>query len=289
MKLCLGTAQFGLDYGINNTRGKIPQKEVLEILNFAHESGINTLDTASAYGNSESALGDAITQSGKKFQIITKYPANTEVRPFQWINTSFELLKTERVHGCLFHNYSIFKQHPDYIEDFVKIKDTNKTEKIGFSLYYPSEAEYILENNIPCDIVQVPYNIFDQRFEYIFRDLKSKGIEIYVRSIFLQGLFFIDPEHLDPYFISIKNNLQELRSFAKHKSVDISVLSLKFANMNTYIDKIVIGVDSLDNLKNNINNYILTSSIKIDLRWFRSLAVVDERLILPINWKVKTS
>jgi len=285
MKLCLGTAQFGLDYGINNTRGKIPQKEILEILNCAHDSGINTLDTASAYGSSESALGDAITQSGKKFQIITKYPANTEVRPFQWINTSLELLKTERVHGYLFHNYSIFKQHPDYIEDFVKIKDTNKTKKIGFSLYYPSEAEYIIKNKVPCDIVQVPYNIFDQRFAYLFSELKDRGIDIYVRSVFLQGLFFIEPDKLDSHFNSIKNLLKEINQVAKNYSINIAALCLAFIYANKNVTSIVTGVDSLDNLKENINNFALLEKLDISHCSFEKFAVNDENIILPFNWK----
>jgi aryl-alcohol dehydrogenase-like predicted oxidoreductase len=191
MKLCLGTAQFGLDYGINNSRGKIRLNEITEILNYAHENEILMLDTASAYGNSESALGDAFDKINNEFQLITKYPANIQERPYLWIDTSLRRLGKSKIYGYLFHNYSIFYEHPEYIEDFVRIKQSGKALKIGFSLYYPSEAEYILKNNIPCDIVQVPYNIFDQRFGSLFQELKSKEIAIHVRSIFLQGFFFI--------------------------------------------------------------------------------------------------
>ena len=285
MKLCLGTAQFGLDYGINNTRGKIPQQEIFEILNFAYDSGINTLDTASAYGSSESALGDTITQSGKKFQIITKYPANTEIRPLQWIDASLGLLKTECVHGYLFHNYSIFQKHPDYIEDFVKIKQAGKGEKIGFSLYYPSEAEYILKNKVSCDIVQVPYNIFDQRFAYLFSELNDKGIDIYVRSVFLQGLFFIDPDKLDSHFDSIKNLSKEINQIAKDYSINIAALCLAFVYANKNVTSIVTGIDSLDNLKENINNFALLEKLDISHSSFEKFVVNDENIILPFNWK----
>jgi len=285
MKLCLGTAQFGLDYGINNTSGKIPKEEIIKILNFAHNNGIIMLDTASAYGSSEAVLGEGIAHTGKNFQIITKYPANTELRPFQWIDASLGLLKVEKIHGYLFHNYSIFQNNQNYIEDFIKIKETGKTEKIGFSLYHPSEAEYILKHNVPCDIVQVPYNIFDQRFAYLFPELNSKGIDIYVRSVFLQGLFFIDPDNIDNRFNSVRDYLREIRQFAEDYSINIAALCLGFVYTNKYASYIVIGIDSLDNLKENINNYILLENKTIPYSLLEKFAVNDENIILPYNWQ----
>ena len=285
MKLCLGTAQFGLDYGINNSRGKIPRQEIFEILNFAHDNEIIMLDTASAYGNSESVLGEAIAPAGKYFQIITKYPVNTEIHPFQWIDTSLDLLKTERVHGYLFHNYSIFQDHPEYIEEFAKIKEAGKAEKIGFSLYYPSEAEYILKNNIPCDIVQVPYNIFDQRFACLFSELKKKGIDIYVRSIFLQGLFFIEPDKLSSRFNSIIGLSKEIYKTSKDYLTNVAALCLGFVQANRDVSYIVIGVDSLNNLKENVKNYNLIEELNIPWYSFKRFAINDESVILPFNWR----
>jgi len=287
MKLCLGTAQFGLDYGINNTRGKIPGEEVIAILNLAYDSNITMIDTASAYGNSETVLGEGIAHTGKNFKIITKYPANTELRPLQWIDASLGQLKTEKVYGCLFHNYSTFQDHPNYIEDFIEIKKSGKVAKIGFSLYHPFEAEYILKNNVPCDIVQIPYNIFDQRFAFVFPMLKSKNIEIHVRSIFLQGLFFIPLDKIDVNFLSVKDNLTKFHDFASKTNLDISTLCFGFVNQNTYIDKIVIGIDSLDNLVSNVNSFEKVNEIKVDCSFLEELSVTDEKIILPFNWKQK--
>jgi aryl-alcohol dehydrogenase-like predicted oxidoreductase len=287
MKLCLGTAQFGLDYGINNTGGKIPKEDVIKILNLAHDNGIIILDTASAYGNSEAVLGEGINQTGKKFQVITKFPVNTELRPLQWIDTSLGLLKEKKIYGYLFHNYSTFKDHPDYIEDFIRIKENGKTEKIGFSLYHPYEAEYILKNNIPCDIIQLPYNILDQRFAYLFSELSNKEVEIYVRSVFLQGLFFIDPNKLDSHFDSVRDLLREIHQFAKDYSVNIAVLCLGFVYAQKDVANIVIGIDSLDNLRENISNYTLLESITVPYNLLKKLAVNDENIILPYNWSNK--
>jgi aryl-alcohol dehydrogenase-like predicted oxidoreductase len=285
MKLCLGTAQFGLDYGVNNARGKIPQEEIFKILNFAHDNGIHVLDTASAYGDSESVLGRLSAKTEKSFHVITKYPANTDIRPLECIDESLRRLNIEKVYGYLFHNYSVFHEHPGYIDDFVRIKAFGKSEKIGFSLYYTSEAEYILENDIPCDIVQVPYSIFDQRFAPLFPVLKNRGIEVYARSIFLQGLFFIDPSRLDSQFDSVSGALQKIRRFAEARSVSVAALCLACAHCQQDISHIVIGVDSLDNLKNNIADYALLENLSFSRDCFEQFAISDENIILPLNWR----
>ena len=285
MKLCLGTAQFGLDYGINNSNGKILRGKIPEILIFAHDNGINMVDTASAYGDSEYALGESIPETGKSFNIITKFPSNTDIRPFKYIDTSLNLLKTKKVFGYLFHNYAVFKENPDYIEDFVKIKHSGKCEKIGFSLYYPSEAEFILENNIPCDIVQIPYNIFDQRFFYLFEDLQKKKIDIYIRSVFLQGIFFIEPERLGVHFDSIKEALKEFNQLAKDKNINISTFCMHFIKASLNEGCIVLGIDSLSNLKENIFNCEILKNVNIPYQYFKKYAVYDENIILPFNWK----
>jgi aryl-alcohol dehydrogenase-like predicted oxidoreductase len=285
MKLCLGTAQFGLNYGINNSRGKILKGDVVEILNFAHKNFVFLLDTASAYGNSETVLGESLSKLGKQFKIVTKYPANQQIHPAVLIDTSLQQLKTEKIYGYLFHNYSAFQEHPDYIDDMLKIKECGKAFKIGFSLYYPVEAEYILKNNIPCDIVQVPYNIFDQRFERIFPALKARGIEIHIRSVFLQGLFFAHPDRLDEQFAGIRCLLYELSDISRKEHMTMSTLCLGFVDANKYIDRIIVGVDSLDNLKENICNYNKLSDISINFQQFRNFSIVDEGIILPFKWK----
>jgi aryl-alcohol dehydrogenase-like predicted oxidoreductase len=169
----------------------------------------------------------------------------------------------------------------------LKIKEHKKAVKIGFSLYYPAEAEYIMQNNIPCDIVQVPYNIFDQRFRNLFPDLKARGIDIYIRSVFLQGLFFINPKELDKQFAGIKYLLYELSEFAEKNQIDLATLCMGFVKTNNDIDKIIIGVDSLENLKDNIYNYNRLSKLFIDYQQLVSFAVIDERIILPFNWKMR--
>jgi aryl-alcohol dehydrogenase-like predicted oxidoreductase len=159
--------------------------------------------------------------------------------------------------------------------------------QIRLNLNHPNIYIQILKNNIPCDIVQVPYNIFDQRFNSVFLNLREKKIEIHVRSIFLQGLFFVPIEALGDQFYSIKDRLKKIYCFAKSNEIDISSVCLGFVNKNKYIDKIIIGVDSLDNLKNNINNYRMINDLNIDYSPLETLSVIDEQIILPFNWEKK--
>ncbi len=287
--LVLGTAQFGFDYGINNKNGKIAQNEINKILNYAYDDDISILDTASAYGDSESVLGKAIHELNKSFSVITKYPAKQSGSPLLWIDKSLQQLNLSRVYGYLFHSYETFQAHPEYIEDFIKIKEKGKAQKTGFSLYYPSEAEYIINNDIPCDIVQIPYNIFDQRFIPILPVLKSKNIEIYARSVFLQGLFFIPIEDLDIHFSQVKENLKYLHKFVHDNNLNISSACLGYVNANKYIDKIVIGIDSLNNLMTNIDNFKIVKKINVDYSPLKKLSIDDEQIILPFNWKQKNS
>ncbi len=284
--LVLGTAQFGLDYGISNKNGKIIQDEVNSILSFAHSNGINILDTASAYGDSETVLGTAIQELDIPFNIVTKYPANQSMSPLCWIDKSLQFLNKKKIYGYLFHSYATFQEHPEYLEDFIKLKEDGRIEKIGFSLYYPLEAEYIINNNIPCDIVQVPYNIFDRRFAVLFPLLKARKIDIHIRSVFLQGLFFIQPENINTYFSTAKDKLIEIHKFAHNTGLDISSVCFGYVNQNKNIDKIVIGVDSLNNLINNINAFKVIRESKFDYSAFESLSIEDERIILPFNWRI---
>jgi len=286
-KLALGTAQFGLDYGINNNYGKITENEIFRILEYAYSNHITIIDTASAYGDSEIVLGKVISRINKSFKIITKYPSNLSCNPLQWIDNSLHALQIDRIYGCLFHSFSTFQEHPEYIDDFIKIKESNKVKKIGFSLYYPSEVEYIINNDIPCDIIQLPYNIFDQRFAVVFPMLKSKNIDIHIRSVFLQGLFFMPLKDIDCHFFPVKEKLIKLHNFSNISNLDISSVCFGFVIQNKYIDKIVIGVDSLDNLISNVNNFKIVNETKIDYSLLETLSVTDEKIILPFNWKLK--
>ncbi|HIJ11325.1 TPA: UDP-4-amino-4,6-dideoxy-N-acetyl-beta-L-altrosamine transaminase [Candidatus Woesearchaeota archaeon] len=283
-KIALGTVQFGIDYGINNTRGKVPEEEVAKILSHAHENGVTILDTASAYGNSETLLGKHASSSLK---IVTKLGKEDIISLDYAFDSSLARLQRQSVYACLFHHFDTFLAQPSFWETFLQWKQEGKVQKIGFSLYSPDELDYLLDNNVPFDIVQVPFSIFDQRFAPYFSLLQERGIEIHVRSVFLQGLFFKSPTTLPPFFDSVSDKIKAIQTLAREKNVPLATLCLSFALLHPSIDNVVIGVDSLSNLQQNLDWTSHLETIRTMQETLRSFACHNDQIILPTYWPPK--
>ncbi len=288
-KIALGPAQFGMDYGINNKKGKIPKKETFDILYEASKSGIDILDTAHGYGDSEAVIGNFIRESRMNFKIVSKSP-KCEIRETENIfNSSLKQLGIDVFYGYLIHNFQHYRQYPQIWKILEELKSKGKIKKIGFSLYFPSELDYILENKLNIDIIQVPYSIFDRRFEQYFQRLKNKDIEIHVRSVFLQGLVFKKPCELNNYFKKIKEKLEKLNSLSIKQNIPIVALCFNFAAINRFVDKVVVGVDSLENLKEIVSSLNYHTDVQNVIGELFSFKEEDENIILPINWKANTT
>jgi len=287
-KIALGTVQFGMDYGISNKRGKIPRDEVFEILKEAFESGIDTLDTAYLYCESETVIGDFIKKYKKQFKVVTKSPDCKIEQIEDLFYLSLKKLNIGRVYGYLIHNFQHYKENPKIWNILEKLKAENKIQKIGLSLYYPSELEYLLNKKIKIDIIQVPYSIFDRRFEPFFIELKNRNVEIHVRSVFLQGLVFKNPEELDGYFTKIKEKISSLNSLSMKYNIPIGALCLNFAILDNSVDRVIVGVDSIKNFKENVSALNYLTDVENILQELSQFKEDDENIILPVNWKVRT-
>lgn len=283
-KLALGTAQFGLDYGINNSRGRIPREEAFRILDAAHGGGIDTLDTACVYGESEQVLGDYLRQNGKRFRIVSKTKGVTEAGAKTSLTNSLETLGIRSLHAYLLHDFEAFAKNPSAWRTVEALKESGGADKIGFSLYRPSELDWILNHRIAANIIQIPVSIFDQRFLPFLKQARDSGIEIHARSVFLQGLLFKDPESLDRRFLNIRDLLKDLRTLSDKTGLSLSRLCLGFVAQNPFVDRVVIGVDGLVQLKELLAFDELPDDIIAQLRQFR---VDDERILLPFRWDEK--
>lgn len=284
-KIALGTAQFGLDYGINNTRGKIPKQEVFDILRYALKKKIGLLDTAYDYGEAEGVIGQFIKDRKFPFKIISKLPRCDSKLTESLFRKSLKRLNQDRIYGYLIHNFKFFLKNGAIWEALERLKGEGKIKKIGFSLYYPSELEYLLRKKMHFNIIQIPYSFFDQRFKDYFPLLKKRKIEIHARSIFLQGLIFKDPDKLEKKFLKLKDRLVFLRALSKENDIPISAAAINFAFLNKGIDKIIIGVESFKNLQENIRGLRYKKIIKKLYSSLVSLKENDEGIILPINWQ----
>ncbi len=286
-RISLGTVQFGLDYGVANKNGKISREKVFEILKCAHACGIDCLDTAYDYGDSETIIGDYLQQHPDQFQVVSKLPALNEYsqgKAEAFLGLTLCRIGIRKLYGYLIHKFENFLTCEGLWKEFMGLKKRNLADRIGFSLYAPGELEILLEQNIEFDLIQIPCSVFDRRFEKYFGTLKKRGIEIHVRSIFLQGLAFLDPDNLPRNLIGARKNIQNLRNLARDNNVSINVICLNYVRQNLLIDKIVIGVDSPDHLKKNaqiidISNYfddVLTN-----------LAINDDDILMPYRWQLE--
>tara|TARA_B110000091_G_scaffold211305_1_gene255683 strand:- start:1081 stop:1959 length:879 start_codon:yes stop_codon:yes gene_type:complete len=289
-KLILGTVQFGLRYGINNTIGKLTEVQVFELLETAYELGIRTLDTAEAYGNAHSIISNFHKQSKKRFNIISKYSSSNFDYPIdlvERIKVHCSNFNVNYLEGYMFHSYNDFKMNinndPNVLDN---IKNSGLVKKIGVSVYSNDEIEDLL-NFKNINLIQLPFNLFDNEYQRkeILEKAKKRNIEIHTRSVFLQGLFFKDINTLTNCLLPLKNNLSELSLILKNNNISIESLALNYPLNKTYIDKVLIGVDSLEQLKNNIkateNDFDKSIYEKIDC-----IQIKNTKLLNPSNWKI---
>lgn len=276
-KVVLGTVQFGLNYGINNPYGQVLEAEVEKIMKLAYERGIRTLDTSAAYGNSEQVLGKALGARYKDFHIVSKYP-QSEQRVETVFFSSLDSLQQKELYGYLVHHFDFYLSHPFIWDEIRSLKEKGKIRKIGFSLYTISQLQHLLDCNVKFDILQFPYNVFDRQFEPYLPLLKERGVEIHVRSTFLQGLFFMDRERLPEKLRPLKTYLTKLDDYAKATDRTVAEVALNFNLQNPFIDGVLIGVDTTEQLQDNLQNI---SDRKVEL----SIDVKEKELLNPVNWK----
>lgn len=289
-RLALGTAQFGLDYGVSNRRGLIPKAEVFEVLKLAVENGIDTLDTAQVYGTSETLIGEFIRSSERGFKVVTKLKGIAGDDTDSALRDSLTKTGVPHFYGVMLHSFEEFTADRAGYGALLKAKEKNLTLKTGFSLYYPGQAEKLLSEKIPFDIVQVPYSLIDRRFERIFPALRQAGVEVHVRSVFLQGLLLMNPPDIPITLSEIKPKVKRLHEYAREKGVPVPALCAAYALSAPDVDKVVMGVDSVNNFAANLsglkvfNGSLDVSEMKASLD---NLSETNEKLILPQNWSGK--
>ena len=273
-KLILGTVQFGCQYGINSA-GRPSEAAVAEILSAAAERGITTLDTSSAYGDAERVLGSC-GAAAKGFGIVSKYPQGSGPVA-ETFRQSLERLGAASMHGYMLHHFGVYRSEPGIWEEFRALRKEGLTERIGFSLYSPDELEILLEDGVDFDILQIPRNIFDRRFDPWLPALKERGVEVHVRSTFLQGLFFKDRDSLPEKLLPLRKYLLRLDECSARSGLGIAQLALGFNLQNPDIAGVLIGVDNVGQLLANVEA-ACEETIDIDIQ------VAEQELLSPVNW-----
>ena len=284
-KLILGTVQMGLNYGVNNSSGQVSLKDSFKILNYAFENGITTLDSAEAYGNAHEVIGKFHQENpNRKFKIITKLPEDINKQISKKVGTYLIDLNIDQIEVLMFHSYESYTNNIERFDLLKQLKINNKIKSIGVSVYTNDEIEKVLIND-DVDVIQVPFNLLDNANlrESILIKAKSKGKKIHSRSALLQGLFFKKIDNNNTVQ-SLKNELIKISDISKNSNIPISDLAISYCLNQKYIDKTLIGVDSLSQLKENFKslNNILNTEVTNEIN---SIKVKNYNLLNPSLWK----
>lgn len=285
MKLALGTAQLGLDYGIANTRGKVAGAEAEAILRYTREAGITTLDTAVAYGDSESRLG-AIGVEG--CDVVSKLPAVPDDCPdvSEWmiglVGQSLAKLRLERLYAVLLHRPAqlLEARGAQIYAALQQLKVAGLARKVGASIYQPSELDEIFGQH-PLDLIQAPFNLFDHRIldsGWLTR-LKQAGAEVHARSIFLQGALLFSPEARPTRFQRWASHFERYDAWMRSHGRTPLQACVGHALSVPEFDKVVVGVDSAAQLR-----CILTAAEAPPPPYTRDLIPPDAALLDPRVW-----
>lgn len=287
MKLALGTAQFGLNYGVANTQGQISHSRAREIISYCRSVGIDTLDTAISYGESEQCLGNIGVQD---FNIITKLPhvpdtiLNIENWMMDEVSASLSRLNIKRLYGLMLHRPDqLFERNGEKIvASLKKLKDMGVIQKIGVSVYSPDEFKdlFLIHD---FDLVQCPFNLIDRRLVSSgwLKKFKDSGVEVHVRSSFLQGLLLM-PRNKIPQNFQIWSSLWDhWHAWLEENAVSPIEACLAYVLSEPNIDQIVVGIDSKEQLQQ------ITAAIETTcLDTFPDISSFDNRLLNPSNWKI---
>ncbi len=290
-KLILGTVQFGLNYGINNKLGKVSEESIRDILDVAFANGIQILDTAEAYGNSQERIGNYHRNSENTFDIVTKFHSAVKV------DSSFDIKKrvlgdihilgVENLYGYMFHSFSDFEKYFDFFKaDLIELKSKGIIKKIGVSVYTNEELEKTIDIS-EVELIQLPYNLFDNdklRGESI-QKAKQKGVEIHTRSAFLQGLFFKSLETITGNLVNLKDDLNKVNNLIESNELSMASCALNYPVSKNHIDKVLIGVDSLKQLEENINA-LKTTDLESVFKEIDQIEIKDKQLLNPSLWKI---
>ena len=255
-KLILGTVQFGLDYGINNSHGKVNKETAFQILDQAATEGVCMIDTAMGYGDAEAILGMYFeSRSDHPFRVITKLDHGAIVTGVKSVFDSLERLRIEKLDTLLFHSYSFYQQA--IRSGLVKELETLQGqcfEQLGVSVYTNEELTLLKEDTL-IKVVQSPFNLLDNnnlRGE-ILNEISLAGKTVHTRSVFLQGLFFMNPLKIPDRISGLSNDLQHLKALCDEHHVSMGELALQYTLSKTYINGVLFGVDSLSQIEQNLN------------------------------------
>jgi len=289
-KLSFGTVQLGLDYGVSNTQGKPTQDIADNILNYLVHEGINCFDTAVAYGNSEEVLGSAL-KDNKDVNIVSKVKTNLFLENLEKsVLESLARLNVDKLFALLLHDSDLlFKWNNSFGKQINSLKKRKLINCFGVSIYTSEEFDMAIDNP-SIEVIQIPFNLFDQRainHQWFERAKKAKKL-IFIRSVFLQGLFFLKEQQLSGNIREALPFIQEVHDLRKELKLSIAEFALSYVDSTSPESIILFGCDTLEQAHENINSY--NDLPKLDENMLKKIntlfSKVPEYITNPSRWRI---
>ena len=265
-QMSLGTVQLGLDYGIANEDGKPDLEQSCQVLSTAIEGGVTALDTAASYGNSEKVLGSYFRTFGGRegVFITTKFGLNMPGAPETAVRdamrrslaNSLENLGVDRVDCLMLHRAEDFDDHGDVIAAALsELKAEGVIGCAGISIYHPESLEKPLRTDV-FSMVQAPMSLFDHALRESGRieELRRRGMALIIRSVFLQGLFFLDPDGIGDEALAAAagEKLRMIRGLAEREHMTMAELAIAYIRDMPGVTSLVLGAEKPGQVRQNL-------------------------------------
>lgn len=297
--MTLGTVQLGMNYGIANESGKPSLEKSFSILEEAVRGGINSIDTARAYGNSEEVIGAFLKKRGAEgLSITTKIPrykgeGTVEQHVLESVEGSLERLGISRLSSVMLHAAGdLFEHGARIVSALEELVKRGYVEKVGVSVYTAEEIDELLKYD-SLEVTQIPMSIFDQRLIACgaLDRLAKRGVEVYVRSVFLQGLFFLEPDRVtDPILLEhAVPGIRRLRELGEREGMTVAQLAVGFLRDLEGVTSLVLGADEPEHVRQNLSYFktpALSERTLDELK--REFARVDVPEIMKVLSRPKT-
>ena len=296
MRLCIGTVQFGMDYGVQG--GTRPAaRDAVRMLDYATQNGVDAIDTAAAYGTAEEVVGEFLSRKTlprETLQVISKFGTNIfegasvadyAVRLRAAAETSLKRIKSDYLDAYICHVPTAVGD-PAIIEAMAALKVSGLVRHVGFSVYDPDQVQACLTTDV-VDFIQSPFSFLDRRMETsgALAAACAKGVDLHTRSAFVQGLMLMDVAKIPERLAETRPVISDLEAACAEVGLSRRALALAFVKANPNISHLVFGVDNMTQLKEIVADFdrsVDSGAVKFVADRF---AAVDPAIFLPNNWK----
>lgn len=296
MKLCLGTVQFGVDYGLRG-RPKPPLEDSIAMLDYAVRNGVEAIDTSALYGDAETIVGEFLSQSPilrDNLFVISKFGVagfeglsskELKQRLLDEVEISLSRLRLDRLDAYICHVPSAVRDDR-IVQALGALRRSGLASHVGFSVYETEEAEIAIKSGI-VDFLQIPFSVLDQRMatQGILNMAAHKGVLLHSRSAYVQGLALMEPESVPEHLAEIRPAIARLAELCRSVNLSRQVLALAFVRSYAQISHLVFGVHDMEQLVDTIKSFSSDVPGDVIQEAQRLFADIKPDLVMPNKWK----